>query len=291
MAALTIRKVLGSPIENCVCKVSTPALAKLAAIASDVSELLEYSADGNITASYDEATHKILASCGEETVEIKLEFILCSHPHPIAESRMVELDPVAISAKKGKIALIGDSLFHNWATPDLDMNMPGEVYNYGVGGYCISDLDELIVPRYVLPTAPSVIIVHVGINDMFQGGVPLDVYLADVKAFFEKLHTQLPEAKLCFLSIVRPTDIAPTVSGVVGSEADARRDAIDHANRAMADYCAGYVWAAYLDAEAAYCDKNGRSIVENFHADGIHLLPHAYPAWGRAIGAALSTIK
>ncbi|MBQ4575569.1 MAG: hypothetical protein IJA85_10325 [Clostridia bacterium] len=290
MAKLTINKILGSAVADSVCKISTPALAKLAASASDVSAMLDYTAEDGIIAVYDEASHTVSVAAGDEKTEIKLEFIPCAHPHPIAEKRMVELDPVAISAENGKIALIGDSLFNNWQTPDVDMGMPGEVYNYGVGGYCIPNLDELVVPRYILPTSPSVIIVHVGINDMFQGGVPLETYLADVKAFFEKLHTQLPEAKICFLSIVRPTDIAPTVSGIVGPEADARRDAIDNANKTMAAYCAEREWAAYLDAEAAYCDDKGRSKVENFAGDGIHLLPHAYPAWGRAIAEALLKI-
>ena len=202
---------------------------------------------------------------------------------------MVELDAVALAAHDGKIALIGDSLFHNWADPEGDTGMKDDISNFGVGGYCIPDLKKLTVPRHVFPTAPRAMVVHVGINDMFQGGVPLATYLADIKDFFAWLHEVQPKAKLCFLSIVRPTDIAPTVSGIVGPEADARRDAIDAANAAMRDYCAERAWAAYLDAEAAYCDQNGRSRVELFHGDGIHLLPEAYPAWGRAIAAALDT--
>ncbi len=290
MITIKIHKILGSPVENGICKVSTPALTKLAASASDVSAMIECTAESPITAVYDESARIVRVTENGDSTEIKLEFIPCTHPHPIAEARMFSLDPIAVSAEQGKLALIGDSLFNNWAAPDVDMEMPGEVYNYGVGGYCIPNLDELVVPRYILPTAPSMIIVHVGINDMFQAGVSLEAYLTDAKAFFEKLHAQLPAAKLCFLSIVRPTDIAPTVTGIVGKEADARRDAIDNANKAMAKFCGEREWAAYLDAEAAYCDENGRSKVENFHGDGIHLLPHAYPAWGRAIAAALTKI-
>lgn len=291
MPAFTIQKILGSPVNGDICKVSTPALARLAASASDLSAMVACSEAEGFTAVYDEESGKVSVSNGNEKIEIRLEFIPCKHPHPLAEAKMVELDSVAISAEQGKIALIGDSLFHNWASPDVDMGMTGEVYNYGVGGYCIANLDELVVPRFILPTAPSIILVHVGINDMFQGGVPLDTYLADVKAFFEKLHVQLPAAKICFLSIVRPTDIAPTVTGIVGAEADARRDSIDAANRAMSSYCDEHTWAAYLDAEAAYCDEQGRSKVENFCDDGIHLLPCAYPSWGKAIAAALSNLK
>jgi lysophospholipase L1-like esterase len=266
--------------------VSNVALSKLAASAADVRDMII--CDGALDAAvYDEAAKTVTVCAGGETACIALEYAPCAHPHPFAEAKMVELDGVALAAHDGKIALIGDSLFHNWADPEGDTGMADDISNFGVGGYCIPDLKNLTVPRHVFPTAPRAMLVHVGINDMFQGGVPLATYLADIKDFFVWLHEVQPDAKICFLSIVRPTDIAPTVSGIVGPEADARRDAIDAANAAMREFCAERAWAAYLDAEAAYCDEKGRSRVELFHGDGIHLLPEAYPAWGRAIAAAL----
>ena len=285
---MKIEKILGSAVRSGRCEVSNVALAKLAAGAADVREMLVCDVMPD-AATYDEATKTVTVIFDGQSEQITLEYAPCAHPHPLAEGKMVELDGVALAAHDGKIALIGDSLFHNWADPEGDTGMPGDISNFGVGGYCIPDLKNLTVPRHVFPTSPRCIVVHVGINDMFQGGVPLEKYLSDVIAFFDWLHGVQPEAKLCFLSIVRPTDIAPTVSGIVGPEADARRDAIDRANAAMRDYCAKRAWAAYLDAEAAYCDEKGRSRVELFHGDGIHLLPQAYPAWGEAIGTALRT--
>ena len=285
---MKIIKILGSAVVDDKAIVSNVALSKLAASAADVRDMII--CDGALdAATYDEAARTVTLRGGGETTVIALEYAPCAHPHPFAEAKMVELDGVALAAHDGKIALIGDSLFHNWADPEGDTGMKDDISNFGVGGYCIPDLKKLTVPRHVFPTAPRAMVVHVGINDMFQGGVPLATYLADIKEFFAWLHEVQPKAKLCFLSIVRPTDIAPTVSGIVGPEADARRDAIDAANAAMRDYCAERAWAAYLDAEAAYCDQNGRSRVELFHGDGIHLLPEAYPAWGRAIAAALDT--
>ena len=283
---MKIEKILGSAVIDGRCVVSGVALAKLAG--GDVLGMIEMTGKAD-SAVYDAAAKTVTVSGEGETAVITLEYAPCTHPHPLAEAKMVELDSVALAANDGKIALIGDSLFHNWADPEGDTGMTGDISNFGVGGYCIPDLKKLTVPRHVFPTAPRCIVVHVGINDMFQGGVPLTTYLDDIKAFFVWLHEVQPSAKLCFLSIVRPTDIAPTVSGIVGPEADARRDAIDRANAAMRDYCATRAWAAYLDAEAAYCDEKGRSRVELFHPDGIHLLPHAYPAWGEAIAAALHT--
>lgn len=283
---MKIEKILGSAVENGKCVVSNVALAKLAASASDVRGMI--CCDGKLdAATYDENAKTVTVNAGGMTEVITLEYASCAHPHPLAEGRMVALDAVALAARDGKIALIGDSLFHNWADPEGDTGMIGDISNFGVGGYCIPNLKELNVPRHVFPTAPRALVVHVGINDMFQGGVPRATYLADIKDFFVWLHEVQPDAKVCFLSIVRPTDIAPTVTGIVGPEADARRDAIDAANAAMRDFCAERAWAAYLDAEAAYCDENGRSRVELFHGDGIHLIPEAYPAWGKAIAAAL----
>ena len=284
---MNVKKILGSAVVDGKAVVSNVALAKLAAAAADVRSMIL--CDGSLdSAIYDEAAHTVTVTAGEASEVIALEYAPCAHPHPLAEGRMVDLDAVALAAHDGMVALIGDSLFNNWADPDGDTGMIGDIANYGVGGYCIPNLKDLTVPRHVFPTAPRAMVVHVGINDMFQGGVPLATYLADVKAFFTWLHDVQPEAKICFLSIVRPTDIAPTVTGIVGPEADARRDAIDAANAAMREFCAERAWAAYLDAEAAYCDEKGRSRVDLFHGDGIHLIPAAYPAWGREIAAALA---
>ncbi|MBQ7337968.1 MAG: hypothetical protein IJW40_05870 [Clostridia bacterium] len=284
---MKVKKILGSAVLDGKCVVSNVALAKLAT--GDVLGMIELEGKAD-SAYYDEASKTVTVKGEGETISIALEYAPCAHPHPLAEGKMVELDGVALAARDGKIALIGDSLFHNWADPEGDTGMTDDISNFGVGGYCIPNLKELTVPRHVFPTAPRCIVVHVGINDMFQGGVPLDTYLSDIKGFFDWLHEVQPKAKICFLSIVRPTDIAPTVTGIVGPEADARRDAIDRANAAMRDYCTARDWAGYLDAEAAYCDEHGRSRVELFHGDGIHLLPDAYPAWGKAIAAALRTV-
>ena len=286
---MKIEKILGSAVENGKCVVSNVALAKLAASAADVCGMLTCDVAPE-AATYDEATKTVTVVANGQVERITLDYAPCAHPHPFAEGKMVELDGVALAAHDGKIALIGDSLFHNWADPEGDTGLVGDISNFGVGGYCIPDLEKLTVPRHVLPIAPRTIVVHVGINDMFQGGVPEETYLADIKAFFAWLHALIPAARLCFLSIVRPTDIAPTVSGIVGPEADARRDAIDHANAAMRDFCSAHDYAAYLDAEDAYCDERGRSRVELFHGDGIHLIPEAYPAWGRSIARELSHI-
>lgn len=283
---MLVTKILGSAVEHGRAVVSNVALAKLAE-ARELLPMLTY--EGTIeNACYDEAGRTITVRGDGSETTIALEYAPCAHPHPLAEAKMLELDRVAVAAQNGKIALIGDSLFHNWGDPESDTGLIGDISNFGVGGYCISDLKQLVVPRFVFPTSPRCIVVHVGINDMFQGGVPLTAYLTDAKEFFNWLHQVQPEATIAFLSIVRPTDIAPTVTGIVGLEADKRRDAIDAANAAMRDFCQPLPWATYLDAEAAYCDSDGRSRVELFHPDGIHLLPSAYPAWGQAIAAALA---
>lgn len=281
---MKIEKILGSAVSDGSCVVSNVALAKLSA--GNVLDMIDVTGTAE-AAVYDKENQTVTVTGEGEECVVALQYASCAHPHPMAEARMVELDGVALAAADGKIALIGDSLFHNWRDPEGDTGMIGDISNFGVGGYCIPNLKDLVVPRHVFPTAPRCIVVHVGINDMFQGGVPLATYLADIKAFFTWLHEVQPTAKICFLSIVRPTDIAPTVSGIVGPEADARRDAIDQANAAMREYCGVRAWAAYLDAEAAYCDEKGRSRIDLFHGDGIHLIPEAYPAWGKAIADAL----
>ncbi|MBQ5363153.1 MAG: hypothetical protein IIU63_07380, partial [Clostridia bacterium] len=182
MNNLCVQSIFGSAVRDGRCSLSNVALARAKAGRFDGKIVC---CGENVCvkdARYDEAEGALLLTLATEQGEIEqriiVDYIPCAHPHPIAEGRMVELDPVAENAPDGKIALVGDSLFHNWEKPDVDMGLPGEVVNYGVGGYCIPNLQELVVPRYVFPTEPRCIIIHVGINDMFQNAVPLSTYLA-----------------------------------------------------------------------------------------------------------------
>ena len=165
--------------------------------------------------------------------------------------------------------MIGDSLFANWSlsNPDIDLSPNVPLYNFGIGGFTVSDLKDKVLPRLVLPVTPDKVIMHVGVNDIFQAGVSAENYLASVHKLADELLRYLPCVKIYFVSIVRPTDAAPTVGGITGAGADARRAAIDDANSAMKAWCEETGKVTYIDAQSGYSDAAGRSKPQNFYPD------------------------
>lgn len=151
---MLVTKILGSAVEHGRAVVSNVALAKLAE-ARELLPMLTY--EGTIeNACYDEAGRTITVRGDGSKTTIALEYAPCAHPHPLAEAKMLELDRVAVAAQNGKIALIGDSLFHNWGDPESDTGLIGDISNFGVGGilyirlkaaggaaFCLSDLSAL----------------------------------------------------------------------------------------------------------------------------------------------------
>lgn len=256
---------------------------------NDVRRFVDYSASGCelVSAVYDRDKREI--SCvfsngsKSETVSLSLEVSGYPHRDSTAEATLKSLEARAVAAKEGQTVLIGDSLFANWKTADADMNAFGNVFNFGVGGFCVSDLRNIVLERLVLPAYPSKVIIHCGVNDIFQGGISLETYLEQLKELIDKIQWYLPVCNVYFVSTVRPTDFAPTVTGLKGKEADDRRSAIDEANRTMKEYCSDTGKAFYIDAEDVYLNASGRSDEKKFYPDGIHLLGEVYPEWGKLI--------
>ena len=292
MSSFRLLSILNAPVgENRLAAVSRPALNRLEAV-KDVLPMLRWEAEGcvPVSAEYQGWTAALYVLVRDDDGTERKEpygcqYIPCCHPHPAAEDRLYQLDPLAVSGKAGQTVLLGDSLFHNWTTSSEDLRTDTEVQNFGVGGFTAGNVKEMTLPRHAFAVSPKRILLHVGINDMFQCGVSLDDFWASVLDLTGYIRHAMPAVQICFVSIIRPTDEAPTVTGLTGAAADARRAMIDEANaRALAYAESGAdPLFRYLDAERAYQDENGRSIPSLFHPDGIHLLPAAYPAWGRVL--------
>lgn len=284
-----IKSVMNYKVYSNEAVISGVADTKLWYEEKDVRRFINFSANGCnlVSATYDRDKREITCefSNGNKSEFVSLSLEVAGYPHrdSTAEATLKSLESRAVAAKEGQTVLIGDSLFANWKTADADMNAFGKTFNFGVGGFCASDLVNIVLERLVLPVYPSKVIVHCGVNDIFQGGISLETYIEQIKGLIDKIQWYLPSCNVYFVSIVRPTDFAPTVTGIKGKEADDRRNAIDEANRIMKEYCADTGKAFYVDAEGAYLNAAGRSDEKKFYHDGIHLLAEVYPEWGMLI--------
>lgn len=288
-----IDSILNYKILQNVCIVSNVAIVKLENKSNDISRYLKYQTKNCKldSAVYDSKNNKIIVkfsnASNAERVEIFVERGDYSHSVSTAEATLKSLDSKAVAAKENSCIMIGDSLFANWVNPQVDMSFTSPLYNFGVGGFCVSDLSNIVFYRFVLPVNPSKIIMHVGVNDIFQAGISAENYFEQIIEFLSLVKLYLPNCEIYFVSIVRPTDAAPTVTGIIGEGADLRRNEIDIANQQVKDYCEQTGIALYVNGENAYCDDLGRSIIDLFYGDGIHLLPNAYPKWGTEIAKSL----
>ncbi|MCQ2426245.1 MAG: GDSL-type esterase/lipase family protein [Lachnospiraceae bacterium] len=292
MSEFILHSILNSPVRaDRLAIQSRPALNQLEA-REDVLPLLRWTAKGctPVKAIYNRYIGALHVTVRDDDGKERTEQYGCGfapyfHFHPVAEDRLYSLDPLASTGKAGQTVLLGDSLYDNWKTSSADLITDTEVQNFGVGGFTAGNVRDITLPRHALAVSPKRILLHVGVNDMFQCGQSLDAFLAEVRSLIARIHECLPETVVCFVSIIRPTDIAPTVTGLVGEAADARRKQVDDANAAMKALAESGTdpFFRYYDAERAYQDENGRSIPALFYPDGIHLLPAAYPAWGKAL--------
>lgn len=98
---------------------------------------------------------------------------------------------------RGGIEFIGSSTIARWKT--LQQDFPGQpVFNRGFGGSQAAD-SVYFADRIVIPYAPKMIFFRAGGNDLWAGKTPEAVF-ADYKEFVTKVHAQLPETEIIFIS-------------------------------------------------------------------------------------------
>lgn len=179
------------------------------------------------------------------------------------ESRDVLVPPVP-----GQILFIGSSSVRFWLTLEHDMTgLP--VLNRGFGGSQFSDLIDF-TPRIVLPYRPSVIAVYEGDNDIAAGKTS-DRVVADFNSFVALVKANLPDARVCFISI-KPSllraEMWPEMS---------------LANTKIAAIVANDPLLCYLDVASPMLDESGSAKPELFVEDGLHMNADGYRIWSEVV--------
>jgi hypothetical protein len=156
---------------------------------------------------------------------------------------------------RNAILFIGSSTIRKWTT--LAQDFPGrKVFNRGFGGSQMSDA-VFYFDRIVAPYQPALIVLYEGSNDIDDHKTPEQVF-ANFKAFVAKVHEQLPQTRLDFISI-QP-------SPVRASEVEK----VKEANRLIRDYIAHDEKLAYIDTFPALLGPDGKARPELFLSDRLH---------------------
>ena len=163
----------------------------------------------------------------------------------------------------GGVVFVGSSSIRLW---DLARSFPGlPVINRGFGGSQISDAVahiELLVLRH----KPRIVIFYAGDNDLATGKTP-DAVAADFKAFVDKVHAQLPQARIAFIGI------KPSIQrwALIGK--------VREANGLVRTHCESDDRLGFVDVDGPMLGWDEKPRKDLLVADGLHLSPKGYELW------------
>jgi lysophospholipase L1-like esterase len=173
---------------------------------------------------------------------------------------------------KDAILFVGSSSIRLWQTAEAFPDAP--VINRGFGGSTIADANHY-ADRVVLKYKPRVIVFYSGDNDIAGGKPPHEVF-DNFQEFVDRIHNELPEARILVLSIkpsIARQKFWPKMKETNAliaklADEDSRLDYIDIATPMLA--------GAELPSADFFLD------------DGLHLNAKGYALWNKAVSPSLA---
>lgn len=168
----------------------------------------------------------------------------------------------------GGVLFVGSSSIGLWTTLAEDFaGVP--VLNRGFGGAAMGDVVRY-AGRIVVPCRPRMVVLYAGENDIVQGRTPAQV-LAAYRTFVERIHRELPQTRIAFISI-KPSPRRWHLAAP-----------IRQANALVQAYTLQDPRRNYIDVFTAMLDGEGRPRGELFTRDGLHLNASGYRLWRAAV--------
>ena len=164
----------------------------------------------------------------------------------------------------GGAVFVGSSSIRLWRS--LATDFPGRpVLNRGFGGSQLADSVHYF-DRLVAAHRPVIVVLYAGENDLNDGKTPEQV-AADFAAFRAKVQTDLPGARLFYLSI----KLSPSREKIW--------EGAKRANALIAAACAGDPHCTFVDLVTPMTGADGRPRAELFGPDRLHLNADGYALW------------
>lgn len=164
---------------------------------------------------------------------------------------------------KDGIVFIGSSSIVGWDTAKSFSDLP--VVNRGFGGSQLAD-SVRYADRILIPYRPKTVVLYAGDNDIASGKKPEQV-AADYRAFVEKVHKALPQAKIIYVAIKPSMKRWPLW------------DKIQQANALIQAEAKKDERLVFLDVTKPMLGADGKPRQELFKPDNLHLNPEGYKLW------------
>lgn len=163
----------------------------------------------------------------------------------------------------------GSSSFRLWHTLHEDLpNLP--IINRGFGGARLSDL-IYFMDRIVIPYQPRTLVIYGGSLDIHGSDKSPDHVLNLFKQFKEKVHTHLPQTKICYISM------KPSISKWDSIQLDRET------NHLISDYAQKTDRVEYIDIWTPMTQDSSPPPATLFLPDLNHVNHTAYKMWAQTI--------
>jgi len=169
----------------------------------------------------------------------------------------------------GAIVCIGSSSIVGWRPTIVEDLAPLTVIPRGFGGSTMNDA-LYYVGRIVIPYKPRAVVIYEGDNDIAEGIAPEKIQ-DTFRKFVQKVHEQLPEARIYFLSI-KPSIIRWNLW-----------PHMEETNRLIEKDCSGDKLLTYVDVASAMFDGNRELRKDIFQKDNLHMTREGYVIWREVI--------
>ncbi|TDU71375.1 lysophospholipase L1-like esterase [Prosthecobacter fusiformis] len=197
--------------------------------------------------------------------------LLALEPTPRPNPERFSKEIAAFSAQpaqSGGIVFTGSSSIRLWKTLEKDFaNLP--VLNRGFGGSVANDLVvhfDTLVARH----EPKLIVTYTGSNDI-NAGLTVEETLSDYTRFLNKVHEQLPEARVIITSVK------------IGEKRITQIPQVHEVNRQLKMWAEDHDWARYVDCTSYLADEKGHPIRIYYAKDLLHLSPEGYVEWTKIL--------
>ncbi len=187
--------------------------------------------------------------------------------------RFKHLNPYA---KPNQIVFAGSSLMEQFPINEMMMgeNIPLEIYNRGVGGFTISEMQEAI-QECVYDLKPAHVFINIGTNDLNDEIFDKTAFIERYRSILLDIKKHLPDVKIYVMSYY-------PVNRMVGENSfgmwellkNRTNERILSANKAV-EALAESLGIKYLNVNAGLCDEAGELKAE-FAIDGMHMYANGY---------------
>ena len=167
---------------------------------------------------------------------------------------------------EGEIVLYGHSLFTQWKTAAKDLK-PLPIHNLAFGGSKTNQLTQKF-DQVVMPYKPKLIVLNTGANFIGFNRKTPEAFEKVFEELLDKIHKELPETKVLWLSITPCPKAWETVRENQLEGTRLAKKIIDRRD-----------YVGFIDMDSIAVDKKGELITSIFKQDGIHYVRAGYEAY------------